>query len=145
MVDPFLHGSDSFPEPEAVMRSHRITHRDHARRQQFRPLLETLEDRAVPAVAFALSNNSLIAFDTAVPGAAAAPVAVTGLNAGDNLVGIDIRPQNGFLYGLGFNTGAGTVQLYSVSSRTGQATAIGTTGTFVSAGGTPVPIMGTNF
>jgi hypothetical protein len=93
-----------------------------------------------------LSNNSVILVDTANPGAAAAPRAVTGLNAGDVLVGIDIRPQNGYLYGLGYNSGSGTVQLYAISYRTATAAPIGTTGTFVASDGvTPVPIQGTNF
>jgi hypothetical protein len=87
----------------------------------------------------ALSNNSLIVFDTANPAAAAAPVAVTGINAGDNLVAIDFRPQNGFLYGIGFGSVAGGVHLYSISYRTGQATQIGLPATF------DTPIVGTNF
>jgi hypothetical protein len=109
--------------------------------------VEVLEDRTTPAVAYALSNDSLIAFDTSNPSASFAPVAITGLAGTDDLVGIDFRPQNGFLYGLGYNSGAGTVQLYNISPRNGVATAIGTTGTFVNPadGVTPVPITGTNF
>jgi hypothetical protein len=108
-------------------------------------LLSTATAVKAGPVAYVLSNNSLIAIDTASPGAASPPVGVTGLNAGDVLVGIDFRPQNGFLYGLGFNSAAGTVQLYHVSHRTGQATAVGPSGTFVDGGGTPVPITGTSF
>src|SRR5688572_17277086 len=89
---------------------------------------ELLEDRSVPAAAFALSNNALIPFDTATPVADQAPIAVTGLAAGDTLVGIDFRPQNGFLYGLGVNAGADTATLYAVSTRTGVATAVGAAG-----------------
>ena len=60
-----------------------------------------LEDRVVPATAFALlPSNSLISFSTENPGAINPPVAVTNLGAGENLVGIDFRPQNGQLYGL---------------------------------------------
>ena len=96
--------------------------------------------------AWVLTNNSLVRIDTANPAAADTPVPVTGLNPGDTLVDIDFRPVNGYLYGLGFNSGAGTVQLYNVSFRTGLATPIGTTGTFVASDGTtPVPITGTNF
>ena len=78
-------------------------------------LLSTAPAVEAGPVAYVLSNNSLIAIDTASPGAAGAPIAVTGLTAGDTLVGIDVRPQNGFLYGLGFNSGAGTVTVYHVS------------------------------
>lgn len=96
--------------------------------------------------AWVLTNNSLVLIDTANPGAAGAPVPITGLNAGDTLVGIDFRIVNGFLYGLGFNNAAGTVQLYNISHRTGLATPIGASGTFVAANGTtPVLIAGTAF
>ena len=77
----------------------------------------------------------------ALPPGIEAPLALTGVNAGDVIVSIDRRPQNGFLYGLGFNATAGTVQLYSISGTTGFATPIGATGTFVAADGvTPVPV-----
>src|SRR5262245_66518365 len=59
---------------------------------------------------------------------------------GDNLVGIDFRPQNGYLYGLGFGGGAaGSAQVYSISARTGTATAVGARATFDTA------ITGTGF
>ncbi len=61
------------------------------------------------------------------------------------MVAIDFRAQNGFLYGLGFNSVAGTVTLYAISHRTGVATAVGATGAFVDAGGNPAPITGGSF
>jgi hypothetical protein len=104
------------------------------------------EAAAQGAEAWVLSNDSLIKIDTANPSAAGTPVAITGLNAGDTLVGIDFRPINGYLYGLGFNSVAGTVQLYNISFRTALATPIGASGTFVAADGTtPVVITGTGF
>lgn len=88
-----------------------------------------------------LSNNMLAAFPSILAAGFDTPVAITGLNAGDTLVSIDRRPQNGFLYGLGYNATAGTVQLYNVSSQTAVATPIGTVGSFVAADGTtPVRI-----
>jgi Domain of unknown function (DUF4394)/Calx-beta domain len=91
-------------------------------------------------------DNRIAALTAALPSRSATPVAVSGLNAGDSLVAIDVRPQNGRLYGLGKNTMAGTVQLYHISPLTGVATAVGTTGTFVAVDGTtPVPITGTRF
>jgi hypothetical protein len=96
-----------------------------------------------------INGNSLAAFPTSFPAGRDAPMSVTGLLAGDTLASIDRRPQNGFLYGLGFNAVAGTVQLYSIAPQTGVATAIGTTGNFVAADGvTPVPVgmgAGTTF
>jgi hypothetical protein len=73
---------------------------------------------------------------------------VTGIAAGDTLVAIDVRPQNNRLYGLGFNSGAGTVQLYHIDLGSGvpRAFAVGTTGSFTAADGTtPVPVAGTAF
>lgn len=87
-----------------------------------------------------LSNNRLSAFPMAFPAGFEAPVNITGVVAGDTIVSIDRRPQNGFLYGLGYNGTAGTVQLYSISSNTAVATPIGTVGGFVAADGTAARI-----
>lgn len=72
-----------------------------------------------------LTNDRLATFDPANPASATPPVAVKGLTEGDKLVGIDTRAQNGQLYGLGHNATAGTIRLYALSARTGQAAAIG--------------------
>jgi PKD repeat protein len=95
-----------------------------------------------PAVnAQALLDDGLAAFATSFPAGLEAPVAIAGVNAGDVIVSIDRRPQNGFLYGLGYNAAAGTVQLYALSGATGQATPVGAAGSFVAAdGSTPVPV-----
>lgn len=70
------------------------------------------------------NQNSLISFDHATPGATTAPVAITGLTAGDMVVGIDIRPSlgpnNGLLYGFAVNSGVGRV--YTINPMTGAAT-----------------------
>lgn len=70
------------------------------------------------------SSNALISFDSATPGTTSAPVAVTGLTAGDALVGIDRRPQagpnDGVLYGVGVNLGGGG-RIYSINTATGAA------------------------
>ena len=88
-----------------------------------------------------VNGNSIAAVAANFPSGLETPVALTGLNAGDTLVSIDRRPQNGFLYGLGYNGGAGTVQLYTISSTTGVAAPIGATGTFIASDGvTPVPV-----
>lgn len=86
-------------------------------------------------VGVVLSNDRLTTFDATSPSAQGKPVAVVGLEADDTLVGIDFRPQNGQLYALGRNGTAGTVRLYVVSARTGQATALGA----------PVAVAGTTF
>lgn len=87
-----------------------------------------------------LSNNQLAAFPMAFPAGFETPVNITGVVAGDTLVSIDRRPQNGFLYGLGYNSDAGTVQLYSISSNTALATPIGAVRSFVAADGSAARI-----
>jgi len=61
-----------------------------------------------------------------------AAVAITGLQAGENILGIDFRPATGQLYGLG-----STSRLYVINAGTGAATAVG--GVFAT------PLSGTNF
>src|SRR5262245_58930767 len=85
----------------------------------FRPQFEPLESRLALATVFGLtSDNNLIRFDSAAPANVQSTIAVTGVTAGETLVGIDFRPQNGLLYGLGVNAGADTMSVYLISQRT---------------------------
>jgi hypothetical protein len=74
--------------------------------------------------AYALSGSSLISFDLATPSTGTI-IGITGVAAGETLVGIDFRPANGLLYALGVNAGADTGTLYFISTQTGQAQAVG--------------------
>ncbi|MBL8866245.1 MAG: DUF4394 domain-containing protein [Planctomycetia bacterium] len=122
-----------------------MTNPERNARNRFRPRVTPLEDRTTPAAAIALSNNTLFAFDTGTPGNIPAGIGVTGLGTGENLVGIDFRPQNGQLYGLTSN-GAGGVRLYAISPDTGIAVPLTPAPVqFDDGGGSPVPIAGTNF
>lgn len=94
--------------------------------------------------AYVLSNNTLISFDTSNPDNLNAKIPITGLGAGQNLVGIDFRPQNGKLYGIA-SDGMGNAQLYTISIQTGLAVAVGTLGQFVDGVGNPVAITGPDF
>ncbi len=70
------------------------------------------------ATALALTDaNTLLRFAAATPGTLQASVAVSGLQAGDSLVGIDVRPANGRLYGVGRSG-----RLYTINPLTGVAT-----------------------
>jgi uncharacterized protein DUF4394 len=81
---------------------------------------------AAPAErAFALSNNELLSFVPAAPGSATTKP-IIGVVAGETLVGIDVRPQNGMLYGVGVNATADTATLYVIGRETGQAGVVGT-------------------
>ena len=57
---------------------------------------------------YALAGLNLVSFDLAAPNIALTSVPIAGLTAGETLVGIDFRPVNGLLYGLGVNAGADT-------------------------------------
>lgn len=65
-------------------------------------------------------DNELVTFDSSAPGTVTDTVAITGLAVGENIVGLDFRPADGRLYGLG-----STSVLYSIDSDTGAATAVG--------------------
>lgn len=97
---------------------------------------------AAPAErAFALSDSQLLTFDPAAPGEATTK-AIIGITAGETLAGIDIRPQNGMLYGLGVNATANTATLYLIGRETGQAGVISTASSiaFTSDGVTDVDL-----
>lgn len=63
------------------------------------------------------TGNSLIRFDSATPGTVSSNAAITGLQAGESLVGIDFRPANGQLYAAGTSN-----RLYTLNLTTGAAT-----------------------
>ncbi|HMV51157.1 MAG TPA: DUF4394 domain-containing protein, partial [Blastocatellia bacterium] len=85
---------------------------------------------ATANVIFALTNNNqLLRFAAGTPGTLiGAPLAVTGLQGGETLVGIDFRPATGGLYGLGVNGSVG--RLYLIDPVTGAALQAGAAGTF---------------
>jgi hypothetical protein len=107
--------------------------------------LQQLEDRTTPADGFVLSNNALIPLSNFLssPGIQATsipPIGITGIIPNQQIVSIDYRPQRGNLYGLGYNPIQGSVQLYTINTKTGVAAPVGTSGTFVDGSGNPVRI-----
>jgi hypothetical protein len=66
------------------------------------------------------TTGRLVTFDSATPGTVSFSVTISGLQAGESLLGIDRRPANGLLYGLGSSSA-----LYTISSTTGVATPVG--------------------
>lgn len=77
------------------------------------------------------TNNNLVRFVSNQPNQILATTPITGLQAGENVLGIDFRPATGQLYALGSNS-----RLYTINPVTGAAT-------FVAA--LSVPLSGTNF
>ncbi|MBM3756970.1 MAG: DUF4394 domain-containing protein [Acidobacteria bacterium] len=66
------------------------------------------------------SRNILVRFDTATPGFKDDSRFIRGLQPGESILGIDFRPANGQLYGLG-----STSRLYRIDPATGAASAVG--------------------
>ena len=123
------------------------------RPQNFLLRVENLESRDVPAPLLGLTQqpvptpggagmaftSSLVSFDSDAPSMIASTTPVTGLMAGDQLVGIDFRPSTGQLYGVAEtrNTGNGGGMggmggppangghLYTINPATGAATVVG--------------------
>lgn len=94
----------------------------------FRPRVEALEAREVPATLFALTvSNQIWRFDSASPGTIDGTAAIANLNAGERVVGMDFRPRTGGLYALGVNNnGTGTdARLLLVNPLTGASTQVG--------------------
>jgi hypothetical protein len=81
--------------------------------------------RTEAATAYGLTMaNEIIVFDTAAPATTIATVPITGLQAGEAILAIDVRPATGQLYGLG-----STSRLYVINPATGVARQVGA-GTF---------------
>jgi len=75
------------------------------------------------------TTGNLVTFDSATPGTISTTVGVTGLQTGETLLGIDRRPANTVLYGLG-----STSRLYTINTTTGAATQVGSAGAFTLSG-----------
>ncbi|MEP6518752.1 DUF4394 domain-containing protein [Microcoleus vaginatus] len=71
--------------------------------------------------AYALTPaNRIVGFSLSNPGSVISDLPVTGLQAGESLLGIDYRPANGLLYGVGSSN-----RLYTVNPMTGEASPVG--------------------
>ncbi len=97
-------------------------------------LSQKVIDLAIPtdAVAYAIdASNMLQIFNPNKP----EPVskAITGLQNGEGILGIDFRPLNGQLYGLGSSS-----RIYTINLGTGAATQVG-------SGTLSTPLVGTEF
>jgi Domain of unknown function (DUF4394)/Calx-beta domain len=95
-----------------------------------------------PAIGLSAAGTQLVRFSLATPGTTAPPVTISGITAGETLVGIDGRPATGQLLGLGINAIANTGTLYLIDPQTGAAIVVGTASqiAFVDAGSNPVDL-----
>ncbi len=74
-------------------------------------------------------TQQLVRFDSATPGTLNSSVAVTGMGAGETVLGIDVRPATGELMALGSQS-----RVYRLDPATGVATAVGDAGAFALIG-----------
>ena len=79
----------------------------------------------LPAVtgqlAYALAGTNLLTFDTSNPGLIRTATGISGVDAAQTLVGLDIRPTTNTLYAFGYNATAQTYTLYALNAATGVA------------------------
>jgi len=80
--------------------------------------------RSQAVLLYATSGNDLARFDSGATGVVTS-VPITGLQAGETIVGIDVRPANQSLYGVGSAS-----RLYTINPLTGAATQVGAAGAF---------------
>jgi Domain of unknown function (DUF4394) len=83
--------------------------------------MEPLGPLAKETIYAVTTTNQLVKFNAGQPQKTLATKALSGLAAGDTLLGIDYRVAKGQLFGLGARG-----QLYRIDTQTGAATAIGT-------------------
>lgn len=89
-------------------------------------LLSTAGSARAETVYGLTTTSGLFSFDSASPAAVSAVTTITGVTAGQVLVGMDFRPATGQLYALSYVGGTGAAQLYTVNTSSGVATPIGT-------------------
>jgi hypothetical protein len=92
-------------------------------------------------IALSADGTQLQRFALASPANTVA-LAITGINTGETLVGIDGRPATGQLFGVGVNAAGNTGTVYRIDPQTGAASAIGTPGqvAWVDANGVPIDL-----
>lgn len=70
------------------------------------------------------SVGYLISFDSGMPSTVRSQKSISGVTAGQSLVGLDFRPATGQLYALGYNATSGDAQLYTLNAQTAAATSV---------------------
>lgn len=76
--------------------------------------------------------NGLVRFDSATPNTVTAVGAITGLQTGENIAGLDFRPATGQLFALALN--GTTARLITINTATGAASTVANNSTFTVAG-----------
>jgi Domain of unknown function (DUF4394) len=88
--------------------------------QNFEGTQKKLAKPTAYALTVTKGAETIVGFNEAEPKKILSNAAVTGLQPGESLLGIDFRPANGLLYGVGSSN-----RLYTIDPVTGAATAVG--------------------
>ena len=83
---------------------------------------------------YALAGNNLVSFNAAAPSTMLDNQPVSGIAAGQNIAGMDFRPNTGELYAMGYNALSGEARLYTLNLTTAAATPIGAAPVFLKSG-----------
>jgi trimeric autotransporter adhesin len=84
---------------------------------------QSITSPVIEGTIFAVNTaNNLISFNQGAPNAIIQTVAITGLQAGEQIVGIDFRPRGGALIGVGSSS-----RVYTINPITGVATSLSAT------------------
>jgi hypothetical protein len=74
-------------------------------------------------IAYNGAGNRVVVFDATTPGTLISDVALTGLTAGEFLIGLDARPANGMIYSVAVS--ATTSRVVTINPVTGAVTSVG--------------------
>ena len=77
--------------------------------------------------------SRLVSFKGSAPNVILSDVLVTGLNAGEDLKSIDIRPATGVLYGITSSNSNNAARVVTLNPQTGVATAVGASASTLTA------------
>lgn len=72
------------------------------------------------------SNNQLASFNRATPSVIRTSVAISGIQSGDTLLGIDFRPRTNTLYAIARTLPGNGGRLYTINANNGTATVVAT-------------------
>ncbi|MBC8048121.1 MAG: DUF4394 domain-containing protein [Fimbriimonadaceae bacterium] len=81
---------------------------------------------------YAINGINLISFDAASPGTLSSDIVISGITSGQSIYGLDVRPNTGQLFALGYDVDLQTAQIYILDPATGIASAVS---------GTPISII----
>ncbi|MCB2377235.1 DUF4394 domain-containing protein [Hymenobacter sp. BT635] len=90
-------------------------------------------------------TGNLISFNAGRPDFLLSSTAITGIDAGQTLVGTDFRPNTGELFGLGYNQNTGEARLYIIDRTTAVATRVGPAPVTLDLGSTAAALNAVGF